>query len=96
MTPFGKRLMFNIPVEVNSSTKTNLYQERDGDEDGEDEHATQPVEVQSSPAHAVHERHDDQRHGHHNGSNADSHELGGLLCQTRTNKQPCRVVEHLK
>lgn len=75
---------------------TNLYEKRDGDENGEDEHAAQAVQVKRPPAHPVHQRYGDQRHDHHYASDADRRELGALLRQSGTLEQVGRVIEHLK
>lgn len=73
-----------------------LDQEGDGDEDGEDEHAAEAVEVQRPPAAAVHQRDGDERHDDHHRADADRGELGARLAQARRDEQVRRVVEHLE
>lgn len=67
---------------------THLYKEGDGNEDGHDEHSSQPVKVEGASAGAVHQGNGHQRHAHHDTANSYRGELGTLVRQTGTYEQP--------
>ncbi len=77
-------------------TVSYLDEEGDGDEDGEDEHSTESVEVKSSTPALVHKRDGDQRHDDHHGADPDRRVLRVSLCQPRCHEQIGRVVKDLK
>lgn len=76
--------------------KTNLYEERDSDEYGKDEHAPQSVEMQRPPSRSIHQRNGDQRHAHHYDTYAVGGELGAVLRHPRAYEQACGVIKNLQ
>lgn len=77
-------------------TQTYLNEQADGDEDGEYEHPTEAIKVQSASTGSVHEGDGHQRHHHHDGADPQGGVLGLPLLQASRGEQGGGVVEDLQ
>lgn len=66
---------------------THLYEQADSDEDGEDKHPSEAIEVQGASASPVHEGDGHQRHHHHDGADPQCGVLGLPLLQAGSGEQ---------
>lgn len=74
----------------------HLDEQRDGDEDGEDEHPSHAVQMESSSTSSVHEHNGDECHANHNGSYTDRGELCMRLFQPGGVEQARGKIKYLQ
>ena len=74
----------------------HLDEQGDGDEDREDEHSSDAVQMESSTSSPVHEHNGDECHAHHNGSDPDRGKLCMRLFQSSRVEQARGKIKYLQ